>query len=90
MWRLIVHEYAPLAITPVAIFAGILINKSDLKDFKGDMKELKADMLARFDRTDKRIDDINSRLLVIESDFRQFFSITGELRGRMDALEKRR
>ena len=77
------QEYAPLAITLVAIFAGMLVNKSDLHS-------LKADILARFERTDKQIDNVNAGLLVIEADLRQFYSITGELKGRMDAVEKRR
>ena len=29
------HEYAPLTITLVAIFAGILVNKSDIKGVEG-------------------------------------------------------
>jgi predicted nuclease with TOPRIM domain len=92
-----VHEYAPLAITLVAIFAGILVNKSDLNS-------LKVDIAARFERTDKQfervdkqfervdrqIEAVTDRLLTIESDLRQFYSITGELKGRVDALEKRR
>jgi type II secretory pathway component PulJ len=78
-----VHEYAPLAITLVAIFAGILVNKYDLNS-------LKADMNARFERTDKQFEEVNRRLLAIEADLRQFYSITGELKARVELLEKRR
>ncbi len=84
------HEYAPLAITLVAIFAGILVNKSDLNSLKADMNTRFERVDKQFDRVDKRIDELNSRLLGIEADLRQFYSITGELKGRVDLLEKRR
>ncbi len=88
------HEYAPLAITLVAIFAGILFNKHDLSNLKTDQKdgldELKAEVNRGFERVDKQFDEVNARLLVIEADLRQFYSITGELKARVDGLEKRR
>ncbi len=45
-----------------------------------------ADMNARMDRLETRIE---TRLDRINADLRQFFSITGRLEGRMDAIEKR-
>jgi hypothetical protein len=64
-----VHEYAPLAITPVAIFAGILFNKHDISN-------LKVDIIGRMEQnekhTEKHLDEIHARLLVIEADRRQF------------------
>jgi chaperonin cofactor prefoldin len=85
-----VHEYAPLAITLVAIFAGILVNKSDLNSLKADMTAGFERVDKQFERVDKQIDAVTERLLTIEADLRQFYSITGELKGRVDALEKRR
>jgi len=84
-----VHEYAPLAITLVAIFAGILVNKVDVSNLKADMKDLKADFKTRFEQTDKQIDYLVGRMQVIEADLRQFYAITGELKGRFDGIEKR-
>jgi tetrahydromethanopterin S-methyltransferase subunit G len=33
----------------------------------------------------KRLDSIDRKVEVIEGDLRQFYSVTGELKGRMDA-----
>jgi hypothetical protein len=87
------HEYAPLAVTLVAIFAGILLNRSDTRatdakiealrlELKGIRLELKGDI------ADLR-STLNERLVVIESDLRAFYQITGELKWRLDAIEKR-
>ncbi len=88
------HEYAPLAITLVAIFAGILFNKHDKSSLKADQKngldELRTEVNRGFERVDKQFDEVNSRLLAIEADLRQFYAITGELKARVELLEKRR
>ena len=44
---------------------------------------------ARIDSLSTRIDGLESRILVIESDLRQFYSITGNHEGRISAFEKR-
>lgn len=76
------QEYAPLGITLVAIFASVLVNKVGLNS-------LRTVMLSSLDRTDHQMEGINARLLQVEGDLRQFYSITGELKGRTDAIEKR-
>ena len=47
----------------------------------------------RIDRLDGRIDHLDSRidarLNTIEHDLRQFYSVTGELKGRVDELARR-
>lgn len=62
----------------LTILVGILLSQKGL-----------ADLNNRFDRVDGRIDRIETRLDRIDADLRQFFSITGRLEGRMDAIEKR-
>ncbi len=88
------HEYAPLAVTLVAIFAGILFNKHDISNLNADQKngldELRAEVNRGFERVDKQCDEVNSLLLAIKADLRQFYSITGELKARVELLEKRR
>lgn len=48
---------------------------------------------SRIDRLDGRIDHLDSRidarLNTIEHDLRQFYSVTGELKGRVDELARR-
>ncbi len=57
---------------------------------------LRNEMLARFEAVNSRIDGLGSRMDglerrigVIESDLRQFYSITGNHEGRISAFEKR-
>lgn len=49
----------------------------------------KNDLTATEARVNKRIDEVFGRLVVIEADLRQFFSLTGELKGRVDELSKK-
>jgi hypothetical protein len=69
------HDVVVVGIPLIAILAGILFNRSDLKD-------LRAEMNARFNK-------IEDRLTGIDADLRQFYHLAGKLEGRMDALEKR-
>ena len=57
---------------------------------------LRNEMLSRFDGVKEQFDGVNARLDslerrvgVIESDLRQFYSITGNHEGRISAIEKR-
>jgi hypothetical protein len=43
-----------------------------------------------FSQLDRRVGRIEDTLTVISADLRQFYSVTGELKGRLDTLEKRR
>ncbi len=55
------HEYAPFAVTLLAILAGILLNRNDMKelraDLKGEIGSLRAEMNARLTKIQ---DDLNS------------------------------
>ncbi len=70
------HEYAPLAITLVAIFAGILVNKNNLK-------ELKADLSSRFDRMEAKQDRV-------QADLSEFHRVLGQHDKVIEILEKRK
>jgi hypothetical protein len=68
--------YAPLAITLVAIFAGILVNKNDLK-------ELKADLGSRFDR-------MEAKQYRMQADLSKFHRVLGQHDKAIEILEKRK
>ena len=76
------HDVVIVGVPLLAILAGILLNRSDAKDLRGEMKDIRGEMK-----------DLRSELLarfnVLESDMRQFYHLTGELKGRIDAIEKR-
>ena len=76
------HDIVVVGVPLIAILAGILFNRSDLR-------ELRADMDARFNKVDARFNKIDDHLGQINADLRQFYHLTGKLEGRMDAIEKR-
>jgi hypothetical protein len=76
------HDIVIVGIPLVAILAGILFGRNDIK-------ELSAEMNARFDKVDQRFDVVDDRFEKINADLRQFYHLTGRLEGRMDAIEKR-
>jgi hypothetical protein len=76
------HDVVVVGVPLVAIFAGILFNRNDVR-------ELRADMVARFNKVDNRFDKVDDRLDRIDADLRQFYHLSGKLEGRMDAIEKR-
>ena len=69
------HDVVVVGIPLLAILSGILFNRSDIKD-------LRTEMNARFNK-------IEDRLAGIDADLRQFYHLTGKLEGRIDAIEKR-
>ena len=69
------HDVVVVGVPLLAILAGIFFNRNDLKD-------LRAEMNARFNK-------VEDRLAGIDADLRQFYHLTGKLEGRVHALEKR-
>jgi hypothetical protein len=69
------HDVVAVGIPLLAILAGILFNRSDIRDLRGEM-------MSRFNKVDDRLDRI-------DADLRQFYHLSGKLEGRMEALEKR-
>ncbi len=72
------HDVIIVAVPLIAILAGILLNRSDIKelrsDVRGDIASLRSETLGRLDR--------------IDADLRQFYSVSG-LEGRIDEISKR-
>jgi hypothetical protein len=69
------HDVVVVGIPLLAILGGIFFNRNNLKD-------LRAEMNARFNK-------VEDRLTAIDADLRQFYHLTGKLEGRVDAIEKR-
>jgi hypothetical protein len=76
------HDIVVVGVPLIAIFAGILFNRSDTKDLRGELKDMRGDMQARFNKVDDHLGRI-------DADLRQFYHLTGKLEARMDAVEKR-
>ena len=76
------HDVVIVGIPLVAILAGILFNRSDVKD-------LRTEMQSRFNHIDDRFNKVDDHLGRIDADLRQFYHLTGKLEARMDGLEKR-
>ena len=76
------HDVVVVGIPLVAILAGILFNRADTK-------ELRAEMIARFNRMEDRLNKMDDHLGRIDADLRQFYHLTGKLEARVDAIDKR-
>jgi hypothetical protein len=80
------HDIVTVGIPLIAILAGILFSRSDIK-------ELRAEMSARFNKIDgdvnARFNKVEDHLGRIDADLRQFYHLTGKLEARMDAFDKR-
>ncbi|WP_263377999.1 hypothetical protein [Granulicella paludicola] len=76
------HDVVVVGIPLSAILAGILFSRSDSKDLRGEVKDLRSEMLARFSK-------VEDHLGRIDADLRQFYHLTGKLEARMDSLDKR-
>ena len=76
------HDVVIVGIPLIAILAGILFSRSDIKD-------LRADMQTRFNKVDDRFNKVDDHLGRIDADLRQFYHLTGKLEARIDGLEKR-
>ncbi len=85
------HDTLTIGIPVFAILAGILFNRSDLKDLrselKGEVKELRDEMNRRFDAVDRRFDAVDRRFDAVDAELRYFHGTTGRLEGRIQSLE---
>ena len=68
------HDVVVVGIPLIAILAGILFNRSDVKDLRNDMQSRFNDMQARFNKVDDHLGRI-------DADLRQFYHLTGKLEG---------
>lgn len=76
------HDVVVVGIPLVAILAGILFGRNDVKELRAEMNTFRSDVTSRFNRVDDHLGRI-------DADLRQFYHLTGKLEARMDAIEKR-
>ena len=76
------HDALNIGVPVVAILAGILLNRADVK-------ELRQEMQRSFGAVDRRFDAVNARFDAIDAELRYFQGFTGKLDGRIESLEKR-
>jgi hypothetical protein len=83
------HDVVIVGIPLIAILAGILFGRSDVKDLRSEIRDVRSeikDLLAEMKSGFNKVED---RLGRIDADLRQFYHLTGKLEARMDGLEKR-
>ena len=76
------HDVVIVGIPLTAILFGILFGRSDAKEIRAELKDLRGEMQSRFSK-------VEDHLGRIDADLRQFYHLTGKLVGRIEALEKR-
>ncbi len=80
------HDVIIVGVPLIAILAGILFSRSDIKELRSDVskdiRDLRSEMNARFNKVEDHLGRIGA-------DLRQFYHLTGKLEARMDSLEKR-
>ena len=77
------HDYIPVVVTLVAILAGILMNKADLRELKADMNAKFGEMNARFDRLEAKQDRM-------QADLSEFHRVLGQHDKAIEILAKRK
>jgi hypothetical protein len=56
------HDVVVVGIPLIAILAGILFSRSDSKDLRGEVKDLRSEMLARFSKVEDHLGRIDADL----------------------------
>ena len=75
-------NYGPAVLILFSIFVGILLSRRDFA-------MLKADMDKQFDRIEKRLDALTSRVSALESDYTRFYGMQQKMEGRLDEISAR-
>ncbi len=85
--------YIALAVPSILVILSWLQQDKRLARLESTIDKMDSRIDGRLDRLDSRIDHldgrIEARLNTIEHDLRQFYSVTGELKGRVDELARR-
>ncbi len=76
------HDIVIVGVPLIAILAGILFSRSDTRDLRGELKDLRMEITSCFNK-------VEDHLGRIDADLRQFCHLTGKLEARMDGFEKR-
>jgi hypothetical protein len=76
------HDVIVVGIPMIAILAGILFNRSDVKELRAEMKDMRGEITGLASKVD-------AGFARIDADLRQFFQMTGKMEGRIDEISKR-
>jgi len=76
------HDVIVVGIPMIAILAGILFNRSDVKELRAEMKDMRGEITGLASKVD-------AGFARIDGDLRQFFQVTGKLEVRIDEISKR-
>lgn len=82
------HEYGMVfgfALTLTGIFAGILMNRSDVRDLRQEINALRHD--TRTELNDVRA-SISSLRIEMQGEFREFYRSLGQHDARLDKIEE--
>jgi hypothetical protein len=80
------HEALAIGIPTFVVLLGILWNHQEIRDVRGEIANLHADL--RGEIANLRT-EMNTRLIVIEGDLRQFYKDLGRHEAEIEALKKR-
>ena len=81
------HEYAPFAVTLLVIFAGILLNRNDVKDLRAEIGSVRTELKAEIGSFRA---EMNARLTKIQDDLNGFHRSLGQHDKAIEILEKKR
>ena len=83
------HDVVTVGLPLIAILAGILLNRSDVKDLRGEIKGVLAEIKDVRAEIKELRGEMNARFNAVDAELRYFHGTTGKLDGRVEALEKR-
>jgi hypothetical protein len=80
------HDVVIVGIPLLAILAGILFSRSDIKDLRSEMKDFRSEI--RTEIKDLR-SEMRTRFDLVDAELRYFHGTVGKLEARVDVIEKR-
>lgn len=97
------HDVITVGLPLLAIFGGILLNRADAKELRGEIKDVRSEIKdVRGEIKDVRSEikdvrgeikelrgEMNVRFNAVDAELRYFHGLTGKLDGRIEALEKK-
>jgi hypothetical protein len=92
------HDVITVGIPLLAILAGILFNRSDIKGLRSEIKELRSELKGEIHdlRLETRTEiqelrsEMRTRFDLVDAELRYFHGTFGKLEARVDIIEKRK
>ncbi len=84
------HDIFTIGIPVLAILAGILLNRSDVKELRNEMRSELASLRSSFQSEIKELrSEMNRRFDAVDAELRYFHGKIGAHEARLDLLEKK-